>query len=506
MAQLSTPRWSVRLRILAVILIVTGLGMALSGLAAYAVQRDRVVATIDTDLLALVEAARTIATTPSAPENTDTSVGDAPRATQPATVEAALNEVMSRLVPGRHESSVALIDTAPRFAPGTTVAFRLQDDPEFIARVWEEASVDGVTLGTAITTVGTVRYIAVIVTVEGDPATGVYVAAVDAQRAIDEVSASFLTLAGFSLASLVAVGSVGWFVAGRLLAPLRTLAETASRITGKDLSERIDVKGHDDVSALTETVNAMLDRVDEALSSQRQLLDDVRHELKTPITIVRGHLELLDVNRPSDVRDARHLALDELDRMALLVDGIEVLAQIERVTALPEPTDVADLTRLVFAKMQAVPNHRWLLGSIGEVVALASPARITQAWLELATNASKFSAAGSTITMGSTVHDRTVELWVEDEGPGIPPGAEQRIFERFGRADTGRGIAGSGLGLAIAAAIAQTHDGHIKVDSSPAGSRFGIFLPTSDLPPETVVAATGGSNQTDASTAGRETS
>ena len=474
------PRISVRSRILAVILIVTSLGMAISGFTAYLVQRDRVLSTIDDELLATVEAARGIVTGDSAAANSETATVPETSATPFTTVEDALSAVMSRLVPGRHESSVALIDGTARFIPGTEIAFHLEDDPDFVERVWQEARTGVVTLGTAATTVGTLRYVSVPVTIAGSDQVGVYVTAVDAQRAVDEVAGAFLTYAGLALLSLAAIGVAGWFVAGRLLAPLRALSETASRITAEDLSERIPVNGRDDVSALTETVNDMLDRIDTALTSQRQLLDDVRHELKTPITIVRGHLELLDETKPAEVRAARDIAVDELDRMALLVDDIDALALVEHLASLAEQTDVADFTALVFSKMQAIPERRWVLDESAEVVAALSPSRITQAWLQLADNAAKYSPVDSLIRVGSTAYAGAVEFWVFDQGPGIPPGAEKRIFERFGRADTGRGIGGSGLGLPIVAAIARAHDGYVSLESSPTGSRFGIVIPTDD--------------------------
>ncbi len=486
MARPESLRFSVRSRILAVILIVTAVGMIVSGTTAYLVQRDRTIASLDADLLSTVEAARAIVTGTSAPAAStaegppaDSAAEPAPQAAAPTTVVAALTEVLSRIVPGRHESSVALIDGAVRLLPGVETAFDLDADPTFIARVWAEASGGQVTLGTAITEVGTLRYVAVPVTIADDPEVGVFVAAIDAQRAVDEVSGAFLTYAALALASLAAIGVIGWFVAGRLLSPLRTLAETASRITARDLGERIPVTGRDDLSALTETVNAMLDRIDEALTSQRQLLDDVRHELKTPITIVRGHLELLDPGSPDDVRAVRELAIDELDRMADLVNDIDALARVES-QLIVEPVDVSDLTEQVFAKMQAIPGHTWVLDQTATAIAPISVSRITQAWLQLADNAAKYSPVGSTVRVGSTVYSGSVELWVADEGPGIPPGAEKRIFERFGRADTGRGIAGSGLGLPIVAAIARAHGGYVSLDSDETGSRFGIVLPTAD--------------------------
>jgi signal transduction histidine kinase len=110
------------------------------------------------------------------------------------------------------------------------------------------------------------------------------------------------------------------------------------------------------------------------------------------------------------------------------------------------------------------------------------PERITQAWLQLADNAGKYSPAGSVIELGSRNVDAFVEFFVSDSGPGIPRESWRRIFERFGRVDEGRGIRGSGLGLPIVAAIAEAHGGRVTLESSDAGSRFGILVPaqTSD--------------------------
>jgi signal transduction histidine kinase len=215
------------------------------------------------------------------------------------------------------------------------------------------------------------------------------------------------------------------------------------------------------------------------MTSQRQLLDDVRHELKTPITIVRGHLELLSATDASEVEATRALAISELDRMSRLVDDIEALAAAQRGSMTFAPTDVAELTTGVFAKVQVLPGHSWELLEVAKASAELDAARITQAWLQLADNAAKYSPQGSLIRLGSRLvkQDASVEFWVEDLGSGIPEQSWGRIFTRFGRVDSGRGIEGSGLGLPIVGAIAQGHSGTVSLASSPAGSRFGVVVP-----------------------------
>ena len=483
--RLRLPRWSVRSRILTSILLVTAVGMTLAGASAFLLQRERTVLDIDERLLSRVESARFIVAGETSATGGDDTVSAAPGAPGFATTTEALEAVLARVVPDRNESSLGLIDGAATFVPGVEIDFHLEEDPALVSRVAAEVADGTVRLGTTVSPLGELRYIAAPIAVEGDARQGVYLTAIDMGAELRELTRAFTTYSLVAAGSLAAVGLVGWFVAGRLLRPIRQLRAAASRITASERNERIPVVGNDDVSDLTGTVNDMLDRLDNALTSQRQLLDDVRHELKTPITILRGHLELLNPADAAEVASTRALAIDELDRMVGLVDDIESLAESQNTVRARIATDLADLTTDVFAKAAGIPGHEWVLGEAAQLSAAIDPARITQAWLQVVDNAAKYSAAGTRIEIGSTAHysplDQdsadAVEFWVADEGPGIPPGSEDRIFERFGRVDAGRGIQGSGLGLPIVKAIAAAHGGRVSLSTSPAGSRFGIVVP-----------------------------
>src|SRR5690606_19527216 len=223
----------------------------------------------------------------------------------------------------------------------------------------------------------------------------------------------------------------------------------------------IPIEGDDDVSRLTETVNDMLDRLDDALTQQRELLADVRHELRTPLTIVRGHLEVVEPEDAGDVRQVVDLALGEIDRMAELVDGLAALAEVRMAVLRRVPVDVAELTREVGALAAAIPGHPWSVTATAEGVVDADRARLVQAWLQLADNAAKYSPSGAPVEIGSDRSDDTVRLWVRDFGPGVPPGEEERVFERFARVRDAGTARGSGLGLAIVARIAGAHGGTV---------------------------------------------
>jgi signal transduction histidine kinase len=263
---------------------------------------------------------------------------------------------------------------------------------------------------------------------------------------------------------------------------LRELRATAERITATASAERIPVQGRDDVSDLTRTVNDMLDRLDGAIEGQRRLLDDVGHELKTPITIVRGHLELLDPNDAAEVVSARALAIDELDRMAALVGDISEMLRLGAPSSLQRGrTDLGGLTRSIIAKARAIGGAEVSEGPIAEGRAVLDAARVTQAVLQLAQNALTHGGARFTIGSHLASGDREVRFTVADRGPGIPEEQRARIFERFGRVEQGRGRSGSGLGLAIVETIAVAHGGRVELASTPGfGAAFSLVLPLDD--------------------------
>lgn len=444
-------------------IIVTAVAMLMVGATTFLVQRAVVLHRIDVRLTAHADEASLIALGEDGNGEFDTT-------------EAALRAVVSGIAMGPHESAIGILGDQPTFVPAVTVPFRLDDDLNLIARMIGEVADGSVRLGTATTNYGHLRYIAVPVAA-GDGESAVYIAAIDIDEELAELTPTIQTYSLASLGALVIIGLVGWLVAGRLLAPLRRLRVAAEQTTGSDRGQRIPVTGKDDVSDLARTFNEMLDRLDSALTGQQHLLDDVRHELKTPITIVRGHLELLDPSDTAEVSATRDLAVDELDRMTGLVDGIALLAE-SRSAELNRIEVRADaLTSEVYAKARVIPGREWRLGRASPARVSLDVAKITQAWLQLVDNAAKYAPAGTPITIGSSASDETVEFWVFDTGTGIPAEDRDRVFERFGRAESGRDISGSGLGLSIVGAIMTAHNGRVSVQSVPEGTKIGLEIP-----------------------------
>ncbi|MDP3894500.1 HAMP domain-containing sensor histidine kinase [Nocardioides sp.] len=295
-----------------------------------------------------------------------------------------------------------------------------------------------------------------------------------------ELNRTMGTYAIVALLSLGLITLLAGLQSGRLLAPLRTLRETASDISTTDLSRRIPEVGNDDITALTHTINVMLDRLEAGFEAQRQFLDDAGHELKTPLTVLGGHLELIDPSSPDEVAETRALLLDEVDRMTRLVSDLILLAKSRRPDFLaPRAVGLAQLTHTVLAKARALGQRDWRLDATGDAVVEMDEQRITQALLQLADNAVKHTSDGDSIWVGSSYDGRVVTLWVRDPGHGVAPADRAQIFERFGRSNVRAGDEGFGLGLSIVRAIAEAHGGSATVeDATPRGSRFLITFPT----------------------------
>lgn len=295
-----------------------------------------------------------------------------------------------------------------------------------------------------------------------------------ARSALLELMVTYALLAALSVIVIAALAS---WVAGRLLAPVRELRETAHGISEGDLTGRIEVRGNDDLTDLQRTFNAMLDRLEEAFASQRRLLDDAAHELRTPLTVLRGHLELLDAHDPDDVTSTRDLLTDEIDRMARLVSDLLLLAKAERPDFVqPAPHDVEALTLGALDRARALAPRRWVLDAVARSSHVLDEQRIIQALLQLADNAVRHTSEDDEVGIGSRVTEGGLELWVRDTGTGVPDDMRERVFERFSQAEGA--TEGFGLGLSIVGAIAEAHDGSLGLDPAPADGRGATFRVT----------------------------
>lgn len=307
-----------------------------------------------------------------------------------------------------------------------------------------------------------------------------------ADRAQDGVARSFV-LAGALTLGLALLAS---YVAGaRVSAPLRRMASVAARVDAGELEPRMQVpSGRGEVQVLAETFNHMLDRLTGELKGQRQFIADASHELRTPITVIRGQLEVLAAQEsPSaaEVRSTEQFVQREITRITRLIDDLLLLAQAEHTDFLrAEPIELRTFVEQLWDGISLTAQRRFELGPVPSGTLLADPDRLTQALHNLAHNAIAQTSERSG-RVGLEV-DRPgpgqIRFTVIDDGPGIPIAERARVFERFHRTDPARSRSrgGAGLGLAIVRAIAEAHQGEVHaVEPLPGagGARIELLLP-----------------------------
>jgi two-component system OmpR family sensor kinase len=281
----------------------------------------------------------------------------------------------------------------------------------------------------------------------------------------------------------------------RSLNPVRQVIETARKINSGSLRQRlVETSSGDEIQELTRTLNQMLDRLEGSFKQMIQFTADASHELRTPLTVIRGNLELILRNKSAmdngsrtlDVRETLAQTLEEAERLSKTVSQLMELTQLDSGEIRLEH-EVFDLTELVATtaeqmKLLAEDKQIQLEGQLSpEVKVQGDRHRLKQVLLNLIDNAIKYCPPDSRIHIRLALADARCVLEVKDNGPGIPKGEIQRLFDRFYRIDKARSreIGGSGLGLSICKSICEAHGGMIEAESDLGlGSTFRVTLPT----------------------------
>jgi len=347
-------------------------------------------------------------------------------------------------------------------------------------------SLDEPEAGSIGTPLGEARYVAL--PLAGDPLPGLFVVANFPAFERSEIDDAVRVQATTQLVTLVVASLLGLGLAGRVLRPLRSLAGTARMISDTDFAQRIPVRGRDEASLIATAFNDMLGRLERAFTTQRRFLDDASHELRAPLTVIRGHLELLELDTdPEDRRATAAVIIDEIDRMNRIVDDLLVLARAEQPDFVRvQQVDLHGLTTDIHRKASALAPRDWRIEPPAHAAIRADPQRLTQAIVQLAQNACQHTDDGAVIRIGASVEDGRVRMWVHDDGRGVAPEDAALIFQRFSRGSRRNPVSGAGLGLSIVRAIAEAHGGDARlVDGPGAGARFELVIPTDsgDRPP-----------------------
>jgi signal transduction histidine kinase len=287
--------------------------------------------------------------------------------------------------------------------------------------------------------------------------------------------------------ALILTSVAGYELARAALRPVDRMREQAERITERQLDERLSGSdAADEIGALSRTLNAMLDRLEAAVSRERRLVSDASHELRTPLTTLRAELDLalLGERDTDELRRAIQSAAEEARRMSRLADDLLVLARADqgRLPLDEEPVAPGELLEAAATRARAgarISGREIVVGEAASdgVLVSADPDRIAQTLDNLTTNALRYGAG--TITLSACLRNGLVELHVADEGPGFPEEVISHPFERFARGSEARAREpGTGLGLALVEAVATAHGGYARArNRSDGGADVWIALP-----------------------------
>lgn len=279
---------------------------------------------------------------------------------------------------------------------------------------------------------------------------------------------------------------LGLFLAYRLIRPIRDLTAAAQRLSAGDLTSRVEPRGNDEIAVLAEAFNDMADSLQKAEANRQTMTADIAHELRTPLSVQRAHLEALEdgiyplvpenlqpiyeQNRVLNrlVEDLRMLAMADAGQLKLDLEPIDLSRLVGKVVEAFQPRAQAQQVQLIFIR----PDSSIFLP--------LDAGRIEQILSNLLSNALRYSPAGGKIYVDFQKQDPQVQISIRDQGSGIPEHELEHIFERFYRADRSRTRedGGSGLGLAIARQLAEAHHGSLRAGNHPQGGAvFTLILP-----------------------------
>jgi heavy metal sensor kinase len=283
------------------------------------------------------------------------------------------------------------------------------------------------------------------------------------------------------------VGLLEYWLAGRILAPVRSIAETARSLSERDLHRRVEVRvPPDELGELVATFNQMLERLEASFESLRRFTADASHELRAPLTMMSTDIQVA-LTRPRSEEAYRRTLLSlqqEVEELNRVVDHLLMLARADAgaVTARREPIDVADFIHETSARWEATARRRRVKLEVdvpGSGTFSADPALTRRIVDNLIGNAIRHTPTRGRVQVSARQESQEWVIDVVDEGPGIQPGARDHLFARFGKTDDAHTPdgGGAGLGLAVSAVLAQVQGGELRLVDTAQGADFRLRLP-----------------------------
>ncbi|HMI98323.1 MAG TPA: HAMP domain-containing sensor histidine kinase [Gaiellaceae bacterium] len=288
----------------------------------------------------------------------------------------------------------------------------------------------------------------------------------DVHHTLRHVALFLILIAAGGIAIAAALGLL---VSRAALAPVRRLTEASEKVADtRDLSERIDAGGRDELSRLALSFNSMLGALEESTRSQRQLVADASHELRTPLTSLRTNIEVLATERELPPGERQRLLTDVVEQLGEMTTLISELIELARGEQSPEALEDVRLDLVAADAVERTRRNRpgvEFKTDLSKSLVHGVPRTIERAVANLLDNAAKWSPPGGEVEVAV----RNGELTVRDHGPGIAPEDLPYVFDRFYRASSARGLPGSGLGLAIVRQVAEAHGGQVAAEPAEGG-------------------------------------
>lgn len=304
-------------------------------------------------------------------------------------------------------------------------------------------------------------------------------------RFLDAFKRIFITTMTFLI---VLAAGLGWFMARRAVSGVEAITRTAQRISGGTLDERVPVKARgDEIDQLATTFNQMLDRIQTLLTEIKEISDNIAHDLRSPITRIRGIAEVT-LTTGMSLNDYENMAASTIEECDRLLDMINTMLMISKTESgvdklSHEEIDLAALVREACELFKPTAEDKGisLISNIPKPIHFIGDIQMIQRMISnLLDNAIKYTPSGGSVTVFMNEKDTQVLISIKDTGCGISSNDLPHIFERFYRCDQSRSESGIGLGLSLARAIARAHGGDITADSLPnQGSIFTVTLPKS---------------------------
>ena len=297
----------------------------------------------------------------------------------------------------------------------------------------------------------------------------------DSVRQTVATTRRLLWIVGPALVALVA--GLAWLLAGRALRPVHAVTSRVAAIGSRSLHERVPVpSSRDEIAELASTMNGMLGRLETASTTNRRLVSDASHELRTPIAVMRAELDVARRSKHPDWAVTGEVFDGELERLQGLVDDLLLLARGDEQALARNPFSIADTVRDVGARTRRVPVDVSVGADVDPLVGDAGA--VGRALDHLVSNAARHASTAVRVAVAGDAE--VVRVDVDDDGPGIPRARRADVVKRFVRLDEGRARdgGGAGLGLAVTSDVAAAHGGRLDIGESPiGGARLTLVLP-----------------------------